>query len=205
MRDLFQHRYYRINKMLLSFFGLWPYQTIRTRSVLVASTFVFSFSAMVPQVIAIVNHFDDWDLILDSVTSLTFDSFFLTKLFFTVFNSQKVSVIFFKAWSKCRSQSPSSYHSNEYEVEKQIKQIWYYFVQDGSGVWASDHFELIRALIAKLIHISFFFLSNDRYWSCFSWLVDCKNCFFNDKHGALTFTVFCYRQYDYTCSLWRHI
>lgn len=97
MRDLFQHRYYRINKMLLSFFGLWPYQTIRTRSVLVASTFVFSFSAMVPQVIAIVNHFDDWDLILDSVTSLTFDSFFLTKLFFTVFNSQKVSVIFFKA------------------------------------------------------------------------------------------------------------
>lgn len=98
--DLFHHRYYRINEMLLKLTGLWPHQSIRTRFVITTFIFVIVTSGMLPQVVVVGKHLNDWNFLVESVSSLTFDGSCITKFVISTLNRKNVGYIFFHVLSK---------------------------------------------------------------------------------------------------------
>lgn len=80
--------------MILKLTGQWPYQSMRTRSIIYGGVLFLCASHTVPQVMAAVKHLHDWDVLIDCVTPLIFMVFCLVKYFCSVINSNKVSYVY---------------------------------------------------------------------------------------------------------------
>ncbi|XP_043273894.1 odorant receptor 13a-like [Venturia canescens] len=67
MTNVFEERYYRINKKFLILIGVWPYlsQPVRKRIIILIS--FLAVSQVVPQIIAVSKVLHDWDVAVESI------------------------------------------------------------------------------------------------------------------------------------------
>lgn len=92
--DIFEHRYYRLNKTFMTLLGRWPYQTARARRGIAAVRLFIAVSGLVPATLAFVKYRDDFNVFLECVISGLFVAVSVMKFFCIVLNSQKDSYVF---------------------------------------------------------------------------------------------------------------
>lgn len=88
--DIFQHRYYRLNKIFMTVIGQWPYQTTRVRGGFLAVFLVLGIANVPPLLLGLVKYRNDWNSVLECVIACGFAAVSLAKLIGIVWYSQKV-------------------------------------------------------------------------------------------------------------------
>nr|AKO89990.1 odorant receptor 26 [Microplitis mediator] len=71
--DIFDAPYYRIMKNSAKLIGQWPYQSREKRIIIIIIVWAFFFMQFVPQIIAIVVHIDDPDILFEACSNMAVD------------------------------------------------------------------------------------------------------------------------------------
>nr|WGO81755.1 olfactory receptor 77 [Microplitis mediator] len=71
--DIFEEPYYRIIKNFSRVLGQWPYQSPRTKFTITSFVWIAIIVQLVPQIIAIVVHFDDRELLFEAFSAMAID------------------------------------------------------------------------------------------------------------------------------------
>nr|AXM05182.1 odorant receptor [Campoletis chlorideae] len=93
MTNIFQERYYKINKTLLILVGGWPYVSLPVRNTVLTFAFCIAVSGVIPQIIAVSQVLDDWDIVVDSITPFAINVAFGIKLLNIAINAEKMQKI----------------------------------------------------------------------------------------------------------------
>lgn len=92
----FQHRYYRLGKILMCLIGQWPYQSNRARYGILAVFVLFLAYQVGSQIVAVVTYRHDWNVLLECLIPNVFDALCTMKYLSFMWNSRNVSRIFKK-------------------------------------------------------------------------------------------------------------
>ncbi|XP_057337554.1 uncharacterized protein LOC130675734 [Microplitis mediator] len=79
--DIFDEPYYRVVKTSSHLIGQWPYQSPQKKVMITMIIWTAFFMQFIPQVIAIVMHLDDPDILFESFSSMVIDLVFIFKYF----------------------------------------------------------------------------------------------------------------------------
>ncbi|XP_057338912.1 uncharacterized protein LOC130676590 [Microplitis mediator] len=71
--DIFDAPYYRIMKNSAKLIGQWPYQSREKRIIIIIIVWAFFFMQFIPQIIAIVMHIDDPDILFEACSNMAVD------------------------------------------------------------------------------------------------------------------------------------
>ncbi|XP_011306039.1 uncharacterized protein [Fopius arisanus] len=91
--DFWDQPYYWFTKTVFRAIGHWPYQS---RKEIIVCRIVLHFTywiQIIPQILAIVRHYDDFDLILETTSSFITDVAVICNLATFVFNSDKIRIL----------------------------------------------------------------------------------------------------------------
>nr|XP_012231787.1 PREDICTED: uncharacterized protein LOC105677627 [Linepithema humile] len=92
--DFFDTRYFRINKLFLSFVGLWPYQTSFMK-ILTLSFAIYGVTiTCLPQIVYLFKHTDDLDNLVELMPTLTGGIICVMKVISLIYNSEKALLQF---------------------------------------------------------------------------------------------------------------
>lgn len=92
--DLFDHRYYRLSKILMLLIGQWPYQKPRAKRGILAVIFILIGSELVPQILAVVKYRDNDKMLVQCLILYVLGAIAVMKLLSFMVHSQKVSYNF---------------------------------------------------------------------------------------------------------------
>ncbi|XP_067209638.1 odorant receptor 49b-like [Linepithema humile] len=91
--DFFDTRYFRINKLFLSFVGLWPYQTSFMK-ILTLSFAIYGVTiTCLPQIVYLFKHTDDLDNLVELMPTLTGGIICVMKVISLIYNSEKFKML----------------------------------------------------------------------------------------------------------------
>ncbi|XP_020285644.1 uncharacterized protein LOC109855606 [Pseudomyrmex gracilis] len=91
--DFFDTRFFRINKLFLSFVGLWPYQTSFMKA-LTLSFAIFGIGIMcLPQIAYLMERADDLDIVFELMPTITGTVICVAKVISLTRNSEKFKVL----------------------------------------------------------------------------------------------------------------
>ncbi|XP_070165817.1 odorant receptor 13a-like isoform X2 [Polyergus mexicanus] len=93
-RSIWQTHYYTVIRMYMTLVGIWPYQTIGTKCLRFVTTFTFSFSILIPQVLYLLNGSIDLDDVFECVPSMAITILFSSKLVILMINNKKIKACF---------------------------------------------------------------------------------------------------------------
>nr|WGO81807.1 olfactory receptor 133 [Microplitis mediator] len=79
--DIFDEPYYRVVKNSSHLIGQWPYQSPQKKVMITVTIWTAFFMQFIPQVIAIVMHLDDPDILFEAFSSMAIDFGFIFKYF----------------------------------------------------------------------------------------------------------------------------
>nr|AKO89983.1 odorant receptor 19 [Microplitis mediator] len=77
--DVFEEPFYKMIKNFSHLIGQWPYQSSRKKFTIVTLIWIAFFMQFIPQIIAIVIHFDDRDVLFEAFSSMVIDFAFIIK------------------------------------------------------------------------------------------------------------------------------
>ncbi|XP_032686498.1 odorant receptor 13a-like [Odontomachus brunneus] len=92
--DIFQSRYYKINRALLLSLGQWPFQGDRNRQAVFATVSFIGITQALTQVLALVTLRDDLEATLECVPPLIVDCVCIVKLTNLWCNMEKIKILF---------------------------------------------------------------------------------------------------------------
>ncbi|XP_057333493.1 odorant receptor Or2-like [Microplitis mediator] len=114
--DIYDKPYYKVTKMFASLIGRWPYQSSRQSLVIVTVIWSAFILQAIPQTIAIINNFDNREVLLEALAPYIIDIACLIKYANTIYNAEMVKTLFErikKDWSllsKDREKKILEYH-----------------------------------------------------------------------------------------------
>ncbi|XP_008549292.1 odorant receptor 22c-like [Microplitis demolitor] len=116
--DIYDKPYYKITKISASLIGRWPYQSSRQSLVIVAVIWIAFILQAIPQIIAIVTHFDDREVLLEALAPFIIDIMFVAKYMNSIYNAELMINLFermkqdWKLLSRAKEKCILEYHTN---------------------------------------------------------------------------------------------
>ncbi|XP_008549291.3 odorant receptor 22c-like [Microplitis demolitor] len=92
--DIYDKPYYKITKISASLIGRWPYQSSRQSLVIVAVIWIAFILQAIPQIIAIVTHFDDREVLLEALAPFIIDIVCVAKYMNSFYNAELIKTLF---------------------------------------------------------------------------------------------------------------
>ncbi|KAF7379045.1 hypothetical protein HZH66_015279 [Vespula vulgaris] len=91
--DFFDGRHYRINKVLLSFIGQWPYQTISRRNITLSILFLLAGTQIIAKMCALVISYHDVDVLLENLAPFIVDLGGVIKIINCALKTEKMKIL----------------------------------------------------------------------------------------------------------------
>ncbi|XP_047369694.1 uncharacterized protein LOC124957080, partial [Vespa velutina] len=91
--DFFDGSHYRINKVLLSFIGQWPYQTISRRNITLSILFLLAGTQMIAKMCALITSFHDMDVLLENLAPFIVDLGGIIKIINCALKTEKMKIL----------------------------------------------------------------------------------------------------------------
>ncbi|XP_057338899.1 uncharacterized protein LOC130676582 isoform X2 [Microplitis mediator] len=88
--DIFDEPYYRVVKTSSHLIGQWPYQSPQKKVIITMIIWTAFFMQFIPQVIAIVIHLDDPDILFEAFSSMAIDLGFVSKYCNAIFQAHLI-------------------------------------------------------------------------------------------------------------------
>ncbi|XP_057338917.1 odorant receptor 22c-like [Microplitis mediator] len=92
--DIYDKPYYKITKISASLIGRWPYQSSRQSLVIVTVIWSAFILQAIPQIIAIVTHFDDREVLLEALAPFIIDIVCVAKYINSIYNAELMIILF---------------------------------------------------------------------------------------------------------------
>lgn len=89
--DLFQHRYYRLSKILMMLVGQWPYQSTRAKRGFLGVLIIFTSSGIAPTILAVMKYRNNSAMLMESFLLYTLGTISFMKMVSFIKFSQQVS------------------------------------------------------------------------------------------------------------------
>ncbi|XP_050445507.1 odorant receptor 13a-like [Cataglyphis hispanica] len=93
-RSIWETHCYAILRLYMTLVGIWPYHTIGTKCLRFVTTFTFSFSILIPQVLYLLNGSIGIDDIFECVASMAITILLSFKLVLMMINDKKIKACF---------------------------------------------------------------------------------------------------------------
>ncbi|XP_051166812.1 odorant receptor 13a-like [Leptopilina boulardi] len=90
MVELFEISYYRLNKILLSIIGQWPFQSIKEAYITFIIMIAFLLSQLYLQVTSMLNYWPDMEMVVESLSPLIIASICTAKISNCIMNKNKM-------------------------------------------------------------------------------------------------------------------
>ncbi|XP_057333494.1 odorant receptor 22c-like [Microplitis mediator] len=85
--DIFEEPFYKMIKNSSHVIGQWPYQSSRQKFTIVTLIWIAFFMQFIPQIIAIVIHLDDRNVLFEAFSSMVIDIAFIVKYFNAIYRA----------------------------------------------------------------------------------------------------------------------
>ncbi|KAH0946200.1 hypothetical protein HN011_010166 [Eciton burchellii] len=106
--DIFQSGQYKLNRVLLSLLGQWPFQKARHRQAVLFTLLFIIVTEVIAQVLALVTLWDDLDVMFECAPSLLIHCICFSQLLNLVYNMKKIKTLLVhvqRDWRSCSVKS----------------------------------------------------------------------------------------------------
>ncbi|XP_029673292.1 odorant receptor 4-like [Formica exsecta] len=146
--EIFQSRLYRINRVLLSLLGQWPFQQDIHRRVIFATVSFLALSQAITQIFALVTLRNDLNATLECIPSLIIYSLCIIKVINSLCNIKKIKILFIHVQRDWQSWAIQS----EFEILQKFAETGRSLtIGYASGMYAAGNIFWIMAIIPKII------------------------------------------------------
>ncbi|XP_025265501.1 odorant receptor 13a-like [Camponotus floridanus] len=146
--DIFQSRLYRLNRVLLSLLGQWPFQQDRHRRVIFVTMSVLGITQAITQVFALVTLRHDLIATLECIPPLIVDIVCIVKMINLICNMRKIKILLISIQRDWQSWTIQSEFEILYKFAETGRSIT---IGYASGMYAFGSLFPLMAIIPKII------------------------------------------------------
>ncbi|XP_025262489.1 odorant receptor 13a-like [Camponotus floridanus] len=146
--DIFQSRLYRLNRVLLSLLGQWPFQQDRHRRVIFVTISVLGITQAITQVFALVTLRHDLIATLECIPPLMVDIACIVKMINLICNIRKIKILLISIQRDWQSWTIQSEFEILYKFAETGRSIT---IGYASGMYAFGSLFPLMAIIPKII------------------------------------------------------